>query len=668
MKISKKDISFILLIISSLIVIWAIYSAFSSLYFAARFKSNDLGKLIVKEDNTNKWLNLSGEIKISDLKNRVILLDFWTYDCVNCLQVNSKIKELEQEFGSKLTVIGVHCSRFNDALDVKEIRKAIIKHDIDYPVINDQNHAVCNNFKSDSIENIELPTVIIIDPYGKINKRYIGRKDINTHLKKDLKKIISKYNYQLNRESLPILLEKNIITGHILSFPTKIEYASDFEYNGVKMPVIFIVNSGKNNIIISSLAGEIIAKIGSKNQGFDDGDFESASFNFPNGMAYKDHKLYVADTNNDAIRVVDFKENKVSTLIAGEISCEDKNVNLSSPADLKFYPDSDDMIIASAGNNQILQYNLKNQTTKVIAGNSSDGMEDGKYPQNSLSQTAALAIWGQKIYFIDAKSSSLRVIDKNGEVSTLIGQGILKFGDQNGDKSQALMHHPSGLTIDDTGIYIADSYNNSIKKYDFLSRKISNFAGSKPGDDIGSKEKTKFDNPGAIISVLDKFYVADSNNDRIVIINRGNFKTSILNVMPPLKLPKEGLLEYLPNLQKLKNLKVSAKEPASLKINLPNNYHINESAPSFINLLELTKQDQANLMANFDWNVIKNLEIKLPILDAKKDYILQGAIYYCSNKANSLCYISSYEQKIKALNSEKNNVININLSDEQNAK
>ncbi len=664
MKISKKDISFILLIIISLIAIWALYSVFSGLYFAT-YKSGDLDKLIVKEDNTNKWLNLSSEIKISDLKNRVILLDFWTYDCVNCLQVNSKIKELEQEFGSKLTVIGVHCSRFDNSFDVREIRKAIIKHDIDYPVINDQNLAVCNNFKSEALENIELPTVIIIDPHGRISKRYIGRNDIADHLKKDLKKIISKYRYQLNRESLPILLEKNIITGHILSSPTKIEYTSDFEYNGVKMPVIFIANAGENNIIISSLSGEIIAKIGSKNQGFDDGDFESASFNLPNGMVYKNHKLYIADTNNDAIRVVDFKENKVSTLIAGEMSNAQTNVSLLSPTDLKFYPDSDNIVIASAGNNQILQYNLNNQAIKVIAGNASDGMEDGKYPQNSLSQTSALAIWGQKIYFIDAKSSSLRVIDKNGEVSTLIGQGILKFGNQNGDKSQALMQHPLGLAVDDTGIYIADSYNNLIKKYDFSNHKISNFIGSKnKGDNIGSKEKTEFDEPSAIISVLDKFYVADSNNDRIIIINRGNFKASILNVMPPLKLPKEGLLEYLPNLQKLKNLKVNSKEQVSLKINLPSNYHINESGPSFINLLELTKKDQANLVVNFDWNMVKNLEIKLPILDAKKDYILQGTIYYCSNKANSLCYINSYEQKIKPLNSEENNVININLSNE----
>ncbi len=667
MKISKKDISFILFLISSLIVIWVCCSALSHLYFAARFKSLDLSKLIIKEDNTDKWLNLARDLKISDLKNRVILLDFWAYDCVNCLQVNSKIKELEQKLGSKLAVIGVHCARFDASKDVKEIRKAIIKHDIDYAIINDQNLAVCNNFKAN-----QLPTAIIIDPHGEISNNYVGNNEIEKRLEKDLKKMITKYNYQLNREQLPILLEKNKINGHVLASPTKLEYAADFEYNRVKRPVIFIANSGKNNIIISSLSGEIIAKIGSNHPGFEDGDLESSSFNFPNGLIYKNHKLYVADTNNNAIRIVDFNENKVSTLIADQIPAQDdekNNINLSSPTDLKFYPDAENIIIASAGTNQILQYNLEKQTAKIIAGNSEDGIVDGKYPKNSLSQTLALAVFHSKIYFIDAKSSALRVIDQNGEVTTLIGQGILKFGNQNGDKSEALMQHPSGLVVDDTGVYITDSYNHIIKKYDFLNHKISNFFGAKnKGDNIGSKEKTEFDEPSGVISLLDKFYIADSNNDRIVIVNRGDFKATILNVMPPLKIIKEGLLEYLPNLQKLENLKVSAKEQVSLKINLPNNYKINESAPSFINLLALTKKNQADLVVNFDWNAVRNKEIKLPILDAKKDYLLQGTIYYCNIQPNSLCYISSYEQKIKAINSEKNNLININLDDGQNSK
>lgn len=660
MTIGKKNISLILLISASLIAVWVLFKTLSSIYFAINSKSLDLAETIIKQDNHNQWLNLADDLKVSDLKNRVILLDFWTYDCVNCLQVNSKIKELEQEFGSKLTVIGVHCSNFESAKNTAAVRKAVIKYDIDYPVINDQNLAICNSFKPESIENIELPTAILLDYHGQVSRKYIGRNDINKHLKEDVSKLIAKYNYRLNRDLLPILLEKNKITGHVLSFPTRLEYVKDFEYNGARFPAMFIANSGKNNIIISSMAGEIIATIGSLRQGFDDGDFDTASFDLPNGMVYKNHKLYVADTNNDAIRVVDFKENKVSTLIAGEISNQNDSsaITLSSPTDIKFYPDADNIIIASAGNNQILQYDLTKQTSKIIAGDGQNGIKDGKYPQNSLAQTSSLAVFGQKIYFVDAKSSSLRVIDKDGTLTTLAAKGVA-------ESEKSLLEHPLSLTVDDTGIYIADSYNNSIKKYDFSSHKINNFIGTKnSGNNLGSKGNTEFDEPNGIVSVIDKFYIADSNNDRIVVINRGNLKSSILNVMPPLRLPKDGLLEYLPNLQKLKNIEVNAKELVTIKINLPSGYKINELGPSFINLLKLTKNNQADLIANFDWRVIKNREIKLPKLNIGKNYILQGTIYYCSNQANSLCFINSYEQKISASDLKQDNLININLSNE----
>jgi DNA-binding beta-propeller fold protein YncE/peroxiredoxin len=670
MKISKKDLSFILLVTATLIVIWTLYSLFSSFFTHIAIKSSDLVPLTQK-NNEEKWLNSARQIKISDLKNRILLVNFWDYNCINCIQVIAKTKELEREFAGKLTVIGVHCASF-DNQDLKSVKKAVIKYNIDYPVFNDDDFTICNNFSAN-----QLPKIAIINPRGKVIKTYQGQDDIEANLKSGIKKIINKYGYQINREALPILLEKNKITGHVLSFPTKLEYANDFEYHGLKTPVLFIANSGNNNIIVSSLSGDIIAKIGSGNEGFEDGDFENARFNFPHGLLYKNHKLYVADTSNNAIRVVDFKENKVTTLLGFEKSAVnndskqnggkeyeeiENSVQLAAPFDLEFYPDSENIIIANSATNQILGYNLKTQALKILAGSGKKEMEDGKYPQNSLAQIADMEAHGNKIYFLDPASSALRVITKDGEVTTLIGQGLFKFGNQNGDKSTALMKHPLSLSTDDTGVYITDSYNNLIKKYDFATHKITNLVGSgQKGSKLGNKNTTEFDEPEGIIAVLDKFYIADSNNDRIIVVNRFNWEVTILNVMPQLKLPKEGLLEYLPNLQMLKNIQVSSEQPVTLKINLEDNYKINESAPSFINLLELTNKNQANLIANFDWNIIKNKEIKLPKLDAKKDYIIQGTIYYCLNQPNALCYISSQEQKIKALKREKKKIIEIKL-------
>ena len=426
------------------------------------------------------------------------------------------------------------------------------------------------------------------------------------------------------------------------------------------MPVIFIANSAQNNIIISSLAGDIVAKIGSGKDGFEDGDFEDASFSFPQGLLFDANKLYVADSGNHAIRMINFKEGKVSTIIGSglrgniikDVSEADK-INLSSPNDLEFFPDKENIAISNSGSNQILSYNLKTKNVSVLSGNGNQGYEDGKYPQNSLAQTSDMSVFGRKLYFVDALTSSLRVLDDKGNVKTLVGNAG-KFGYSNGERSKALMQNPLGLSVDDTGVYIADSFNHKIRKYDFSSAQIRDLIGSKKGDKIN---KIEFDEPQGIRAVLDRFYIADSNNNRIIILQRSSLNAEVLNVMPPLKLPKESFMQYLPNLQKSEEVIVKSGVVIPFKIQFSDGWKINDSAPSFINLLELIKSDQANLVASFDWHLIKNAEMVLPKLNDNKDYLLQGVIYYCEDKKNALCYVKSYEQKIAVKNNETNSQI-----------
>lgn len=128
------------------------------------------------------------------------------------------------------------------------------------------------------------------------------------------------------------------------------------------------------------------------------------------------------------------------------------------------------------------------------------------------------------------------------------------------------MQHPLGLTADDTGIYIVDSFNHAIRKYDINSGELSTIIGGTKGESLGSNSNTKFDEPEGIISILDRFYVVDSNNNRVVIISRGKLSSEILDVLPPLQLPKEGFLQYLPNLYKADKVKVATQD-VKLKIN-----------------------------------------------------------------------------------------------------
>jgi len=594
MQLNPKDKSLILLIATTLVVLWAVFSLLSNLLLVANFRNSDVAKIVANQDQ--QWINLSRPLELSDLKNRVILLDFWTYSCVSCAQALPEIKKLEERFGSKLLVIGVHSAHFNNDSNLAQIKKAVLKHEIDFPVINDSKLQIWNAFQAKT-----LPTFVLINTRGKIEETYSGVASIDS-IKEDIKDLLEKHGTEINRDPLPRLLERYNTIGNVLTFPSKIEYVKNFSYKSRNLPVFFIANSSQNSVIATSMTGEVIVKIGSTKRDLVDGDFENAAFNNPRGMLFDSGKLYVADSGNKAIRVIDFKEEKVSTLI---------NSGLSYPSDLEFFPNKNTLVIADAGSNRILSYNLKNKETSVLA--------------NDLAQPADLAAFGGKIYFVDTFASALRNVDQKGEVKTLA------------DKNSGLQH-PLGLTVDDTGAYVVDSFNNKIRKFDFASKQLRDFIGSKAG----------FDEPDGIVAVLDRFYVVDTNNNRVLAVNRGNLSAEVLDVMPPLKLPKEGFLEYLPNLQSLAKVVVKKDEEISLKIDLEKGWKINEDGPSFVNLLELTGDKQADMVDSFDWNAVKKKEMKLPKLASGKNYLLQGTIYYCEDKKGALCYIKSYEQNISA--------------------
>ncbi len=646
MVINKKDKALILLIVSSIISLWFLFSFFSYIFSVASTKNSEVFNSLTFKSEEKKWFNVSKGLTKEDLQGRIVLLDFWTYACIKCIQNIPDIKELEAKFGDKLLVVGVHSGKFDNEKNPQSIKEAIIKYDITHPVINDLNLRIWNSFNIKS-----WPSLVLINPKGQVEEVFEGIGN-SAVLSKKISKLSKKYRFLLNQDPLPIILEKNKALGNVLNFPTKIEYAKNFRYKGRKISALIISNSADNNIIVSTLKGEIIAKIGSKISGFKDGDLKEATFNQPVGLLYKADILYVADRGNHAIRKVNFKTKKVSTVVGsglrGEIIDKAQNaseVNLSSPQDLEYFPDKDHIMIANLGTNQLLKYNISEDRIVPFSGNGKREMVDGKNGENSLAQPSGLRAFNNKLYFVDSYSSSLRVVNKFGDVKTLIGDGINKFGNKNGQKSVASMQNPLGLFVDRTGVYIADSYNHLVRKYNHKSKKISNYSGNGiKANDIGAV--TSYNEVSDLISIKGKFYIVDSHNNRIVVKNRMNGKTAILDILPRLRLPQDGLLEYLPNLETLPDSIVKSDENVNLILTLKKDWKINDKAPSFFNLVEVIGKKEANLIASYDWNMVKSGTIKLPKMSEKNYYYLQGSVYYCENKKNALCFIHSYESKI----------------------
>ncbi len=639
LNVSHKDKSVILLISVALIIIWTIISVFSSFYNKASFKSAEINKLFINSSK-NKWFNVRDSLKLEDLKQKIIFVNFWNYSCLTCATEIEKIKDIEAKYPNLVTIISIHSPIFENEKNYNSIKKAIIRHNINFPVLNDENREISEIFKID-----QNPTFLIFGLDGKIHKKFVGAKSIDSAIS-FLEKTIKKNKYSINLEPLPIVLEKNPSISSILTNPAKIKYVENFKYKKQNYNVLITANSGQNSIIISQLNGTILATIGGRKSGFVDGKISEAKFSHPQSTLYDGNYLFIADTGNNSLRMVDFNKDEVSTLIGdgsqGEVinnkQNDAKTINLYTPTDIEFFPDKSNIAISNAGTNQILIYNIPNKTVSIIAGNGDNGNDEGIYPENNFAQTNDMAIYENELYLVDGLSSSIRKLNKDGKLTNLYKS--------TSDNNTNNLQNPSALYVDESGIYIADSFNNQIKKFDNINKKLSNIAGNSRGDDVGFK--TSFDEPAGLVAILDKLYVADTNNDRILIVNRANGDSSLYDILPSKKISKETFVEYLPNLQKSEEITVKSLTEIGIKIAIKDGFKINENAPSFINLLKLKNENTASLIASFDWDAILNKRLDFRNLENDQEYLLQGKIYFCKNAVNSLCFIKSYEQKIIA--------------------
>ena len=631
--VSHKDKSIILLIAVALIFLWLMVSIFFAIYNKITFNTSDLNRISLVEKG--KWFNVVKPLQNSDIEGKIIVMHFWSYSCSSCIESIEKLKELDAKNPDSLAIIGVHNPIFDNEKNYNSVKKAVIRHEISYPVINDADLELAKKFK---IKN--NPSFLIFGLSGRVDKKYVGSDSIDKVINR-AQELINKNKFSINHSRLPIVLEKNISITSLLTSPTKIIYEENFSYKGREFPVFIIANSGQNSVLISNMMGEIVLKIGSGIRGMVDGDIAEAKFSYPQGILYGNKNLYIADTGNNSLRFVDFETQKVKTIIgSGEQGdtvqvkrIDAKSVDLSAPTDLEFFPDKSNIAISNSGTNQILVFDIKNKSISILAGNGDKGEDDGVYPQNSLAQTTDMAVYGNKLYFVDGLTSNLRVVNKDGDLKTLYS-----------NKSSKKLQNPRGLIVDDTGAYISDSFNHVIRKYDFNSQQLNTLFGFARGEDVGAK--TSFDEPSGLVSIIDKLYVVDTNNNRVLAVNRARGSSTLLDLIPPQKLYKETFVEYLPNLQKSQDIFVKTEVKIDININVKQGWKINQIGPSFINLLELKDEKNATLIASYDWNAI--LQKKIGSLKLKKDqeYLLQGKIYFCRNSLNSLCYIKSYEQKI----------------------
>lgn len=474
-------------------------------------------------DRGSAWLNVAAPIHLRDLRGKVVVLEFWTSCCINCLQTLPELQRLQQKYPNQLVIIGIHSGKFAAEKDPESIRKAIARYHINYPVVNDSDLALWKVYGARG-----WPTLCLIDPEGRYVDQAAGEGHVAA-LERAIDDLIRRYGLRgtLNEGPAPFALVNGEQAEGPLSFPGKVTADEAAKR-------LFIADSMHHRIVITDLDGKKIAIAGSGRSGHADGAFARARFYEPQGLAVDGNTVYVADRKDHRIRALDLDTQTVRT-IAGT-GRQDRSLHpkggpglktaLASPWDLCRLGKT--LYIAMAGRNQLWKLDLTNDLAVPLAGTSYEGLADGGAFEAAFAQPSGLATDGVNLYVADSETSAIRKVrlEENNKVVTLVGRGLFQFGDEDGAGSEVRLQHPLGLVWKDGKLYVADTYNNKVKILDPLHGSCATLVDGSSGWLAGAA----FSQPGGIAATRTHLYVADTNAHRIRVVDLTSGKVSTLQL------------------------------------------------------------------------------------------------------------------------------------------
>ncbi|KAG5887873.1 hypothetical protein JTB14_011408 [Gonioctena quinquepunctata] len=508
-----------------------------------------------------EWFNTSEPLSFKKhLKGKVVVLDFFTYCCINCMHIIPDLREIEKEFSIEdgLVVIGVHSAKFENEKISSNILAAVQRYNISHPVVNDAN--------SEMWKNCDVhcwPTLLVLGPHSNpiIMLTGEGHKDDLTVCIRNALEFYKEQN-QISNHQLPLKSAYHFLPdlkGPLL-FPGKITNFLD-ENNH---ELLAVSDTGNNRILILKEDGTILQQIGGKKMGFKDGDFEEAEFNNPQGLVFFNKDiLFVADTENHAIRRIDLENEYVDTYAGTGEQGHDhqggKRFNqqsISSPWDVCIYrtPDMDltfhadgnpplreVLIIAMAGTHQIwalflvetVWWKCKRYPAGTCINIAGSGMEENRnnsYPHvAAFAQPSGLALCPstKEVYIADSESSSIRRLSLiDGKVTPVVGgdrqpNNLFAFGDRDGTLFDAKLQHVLGLAVtrDEKTLFVADTYNHKLKKVDIVKNTVTSL--TLPLEDTTDGSSCSLREPAGLCVSFNnqKLYLVDTNNHLIKILH-----------------------------------------------------------------------------------------------------------------------------------------------------
>jgi len=496
-----------------------------------RDEGDDMGPVRAPDfTGADRWLNTDNgkPISIKDLKGQVVLLDFWTYCCINCIHIFPDLHYLEQKYHDQpVVVIGVHSGKFDQEKDPEHIREAVLRYNISHPVVVDDDFTIWNAFGVQA-----WPTQMLIDPKGYVVAAWQGERHRDAIDKKIGQLLTEGRADGTLAKPMQFKSERETFKSGILEFPGKV--LADESHGR-----LFISDTNHNRVVVTDLDGKISQVIGAGSTGLKDGSFEQAQFRQPQGLALSSDgsTLYIADTENHAIRAANLTQGMVTTIagtgeqghrLADEVVA--KETPLSSPWDVALVGRR--VFIAMAGVHQIWGLDLDRKTIAPFAGTGHEGNRDADNRGSWFAQPSGLATDGKVLYVADSETSSIRAVDlaENGQSHTLAGSGdLFGFGHVDGPGIDARFQHPVGVAVTADTVYVADLLNNLIRTIDLKTNRVSTFFGTGKTDS-GTTDAPNLYEPGGVSIGGSLLYIADTNHHRIIVVDLNTRKTRVLDV------------------------------------------------------------------------------------------------------------------------------------------
>ncbi|MFG2606663.1 NHL domain-containing thioredoxin family protein [Streptomyces sp. NPDC048514] len=418
------------------------------------------------------WLN-TGDTRytLADLRGRIVVLDFWTFCCINCLHVLDELRELEEKHRDTVVVIGVHSPKFVHEAEHRAVVDAVERYGVEHPVLDDPELATWKQYAVRA-----WPTLVVIDPEGYVVAQHAGEGHVHA-----IERLVAELEAEhaakgtLRRGEGPYVPPEPEPTA--LRFPGKALLLPSGNF--------LVSDTTRHRLVeLAEDAETVVRHIGAGMRGFADGGPGDASFSEPQGLALlEDGSVVVADTVNHALRRVDLATGAVTTLAGtgrqwwqgSPTSGPARETDLSSPWDVAVFAGR--VWIAMAGVHQLWTYDPGSGTVAVAAGTTNEGLVDGPAAEAWFAQPSGLAATADRLWLADSETSALRWVDPDGRVHTAVGTGLFDFGHRDGAADQALLQHPLGVTaLPDGSVAVADTYNHALRRYDPATGEVTTLA------------------------------------------------------------------------------------------------------------------------------------------------------------------------------------------------